>query len=179
LAWYESAHGINWLALRYFNVAGAEIGLAELETSIRIIPRSIRAAMGQGSPIRVFGNRYPTPDGTAVRDYVHVQDVSHANLLALKYLQKGGRSAVVNIGTGVGASVRQIIDTVAHLTGNQVPFVESESRTGDAASVIACPAKAQALLGWIPTRSDLKQIVLDAVTSYAGKTNLKTGTPVD
>lgn len=173
LPWYESAHGLNWLALRYFNVAGAEVGLAEPESSLRIIPRSILAALGDGSALRLFGARHPTFDGTAVRDYVHVLDVMQANLLAIRYLQARKTSAVVNIGSGSGVSVRQIIDAVASATGRPVPVIESDSRPGDAACVVACSAKVKALLGWVPARSDIKQIVADAVASYTSRANAR------
>lgn len=173
LQWYESAHALNWLALRYFNVAGAEIGLAEPESSQRIIPQSIHAALGNGSALQIFGARYPTFDGTAVRDYVHVLDVVQANLLAIRHLQARKASAVVNIGSGSGVSVRQIIDAVATATGRPVPFVESDARPGEAAGIVACSAKAQALLGWAPHHSDIKRIVGDAVASYVSSANAK------
>jgi UDP-glucose-4-epimerase GalE len=173
LPWYESAHGLRWVALRYFNVAGAAPGLAEPSASVRIIPRSVDAALGGGSTLRVFGARYPTVDGTAVRDYVHVVDVAQANLCALQYLQNGHPSAVMNIGSGVGVSVRQIIDTVSSITGRPVPFIESESRYGDAPVIVACPDKAMASLGWSPTLSNIHQIVEDTVASYRTKLSEK------
>jgi UDP-glucose-4-epimerase GalE len=169
LPWYESAHGLRWVALRYFNVAGAETGFAEPSSSIRIIPRSIDAALGRGPTLRVFGTQYPTADGTAVRDYVHVVDVAEANLCALQYLQNGRPSAVMNVGSGVGVSVRQIIDTVSSITGKPVPFIESQSRQGDAPVIVACPDRAMASLGWSPARSNINQIVEDTVTSYKTK----------
>jgi UDP-arabinose 4-epimerase len=166
LPWYERAHGMHWLALRYFNVAGSEINLAEPPSSARIIPRTIHAVLGEGPPVQLFGTRYATPDGTAVRDFVHVSDVAQANLLALRYVAAGKPGAVVNIGSGVGISVREIIDTVGSITGRPVPIREGPPQPGDAASAISDPAKARKLLGWTPSRSDLNRIVGDAVASY-------------
>jgi UDP-glucose-4-epimerase GalE len=166
LGWYERAHGMHWLALRYFNVAGAEATLGEPSCSTRIIPRAIHAAFGNGPSMEVFGTRYPTHDGTAVRDCVHVLDVAHGNRLAVQHVAAGKPGAVVNIGTGTGVSVRQIIAAVGTITGRPVPFSEGPPRNGDVVSAIADPARARTLLGWEPQRSDLKQIVADAVDAY-------------
>jgi UDP-glucose 4-epimerase len=171
LPWYERAHGLHWLALRYFNVGGAASGLGEPQGSARIVPRAIHAALTGAHPIRIFGTQYPTCDGTAVRDYVHVLDVARANLLALQYVAEGKPGAVVNIGTGNGVSVRQIVDVVGCIAGRAVPFSEGPPRLGDGVSLIADAAKARALLGWVPSQSDLTRIVTTAVASYLSRAN--------
>ena len=164
LPWYERAYGLHWLALRYFNAAGAERDLGKSQGSLRIVPRAIQAALMNGHSIRIFGTQYPTFDGTAIRDYVHVSDIAQANLLALQYVAEGKPGAVVNIGTGIGSSVRQIIDVVGRIAGRPVSFNEGPPRVGDVVSLIADPAKAQGLLRWVPSpRSDLTQIVADAI----------------
>lgn len=166
LPWYERAHGLHWLALRYFNAAGAEDDLGEEpEGSVRIIPRAVHAAIGDGPHLEVFGTTYPTSDGSAVRDYVHVSDVARANLLALRYVEQGHPGAVVNIGTGAGVSVLQIIEAVARQTGHLVPFRCNLARPGDPAHVIADIALAHELLGWTPIASDLTAIVDSVVRS--------------
>jgi len=176
LPWYERAFGLRWLALRYFNAAGAEGDLGEEAVrSVRIIPLTVHAALGHGHPIQIFGTSYPTRDGTAVRDYVHVSDIARANLLALQFVEQGHPGAVVNIGTGTGVSVRQIIDAVCDETGQSVPFREHLPRGGDAARVIADTARSRELLGWTPTQPDLAQIVASAVGSYRAQAAVEAG----
>lgn len=166
LPWYERAYGLGWMALRYFNAAGAEDDLGEEpEDSIRIIPRTVHAAIGGGPPIEVFGTTYPNNDGSAVRDYVNVSDVARANLLALRYVDQGRPGAVVNIGTGVGVSVLQILELVGKQTGRPVPSRLNLARAGDPAHVIADISVARALLGWTPEASDLATIVVSVLRS--------------
>jgi UDP-glucose-4-epimerase GalE len=176
LPWYERAFGLRWLALRYFNAAGAEGDLGEeAARSLRVIPLTVHAALGNGYPIQIFGTSYPTHDGTAVRDYVHVTDIARANLSALQFVEHGHPGAVVNIGTGIGVSVRQIIDAVGDETGQPVPFHEHLPRGGDAARVIANTARARELLGWTPTQPELAQIVASAVGSYRAQAAVEAG----
>jgi UDP-glucose-4-epimerase GalE len=160
LAWYERAYGLRWTALRYFNVAGAEDGLGEdLEASRRIIPRTIHAALGGGSPLQVFGVAFDTPDGSAVRDYVHVSDVARANLRALHYVEQGKDAAVINIGAGAGVSVLEIIREVGRQAGQRVPHRIEAARAGDPGCAISDASRARKLLGWTPAASGLESIV--------------------
>jgi UDP-arabinose 4-epimerase len=161
LKWYASAYGMRYVSLRYFNAAGAdpkgEIGeLHDPET--HLIPLAIFAAMGKAR-LKVFGNDYPTPDGTPLRDYVHVTDLADAHLRALSYLENGGESTVVNLGSGVGTSVLEVIRTVEALTGRAVPYDMGSRRPGDAPVLVADYNKARRLLGWEPKLSDIRTIV--------------------
>ena len=166
LPWYEQAFGLRWFALRYFNVAGAQDGLGEdLEGSRRIIPRTLHAASGDGAPLRVFGTSFATPDGSAVRDYVHVSDVARANLLALQYVERGSPPMVMNIAAGTGVSVLEIIAEVAVQTGCAVPHLLEEARAGDPGCAVASIARARTLLGWEPVASGLENIVGSVLSS--------------
>lgn len=157
-------HGLRSVCLRYFNAAGAaadeNIGEAHWPES-HLIPRAIRAALGLDPGFSVFGTDYPTPDGTAVRDYIHVEDLAAAHLAALRYLDAGGVTEACNLGTGEGASVRAIIDTVAACFGRDVPAMPGPRRAGDPPSLVADTAKAEKLLGWKATRK-LQDIVRSA-----------------
>jgi UDP-glucose 4-epimerase len=166
LRWYEHAHGLQWVALRYFNVAGVEpgSGLGEYaEKSTRVIPRAIHSALGSGDSFQVFGSGHMTPDGTAVRDYVHVSDVAAANLLAMRHLESNRPSAVMNIGSGAGVSVRQILDEVGRAVGHPVAMVNSPPRPGDPACVVAATERARQIIGWRPVHSTLREIVESAL----------------
>ncbi|MDA1194388.1 MAG: UDP-glucose 4-epimerase GalE [Planctomycetota bacterium] len=164
-----AASGMGWVALRYFNAAGglpAE-GVGEQHAvETHLIPLAIRAAR-VGHPLTVMGTDYPTPDGTCVRDYIHVADLASAHLAALDLLQTGFEGAAFNLGTGQGASVRQIIAAVGTAMGRDVPWVEGPRRAGDPPELVADPARARAALGWQPTRSDLASIAADAVACDA------------
>jgi UDP-glucose-4-epimerase GalE len=161
LPWYERAYGLRWVALRYFNAAGAgEDGLGEdIANSVRIIPRAVHSVVSAGSPLKVFGTTYPTIDGSAVRDYVHVNDIAQANLQALRFVERGNRGTVINIGSGEGVSVLQIIAAVSRQAGKEVPFSLSPERPGDAAYAVSNSTRAKELLNWVPTSSNLDQIV--------------------
>lgn len=151
LRWFGECHGLGWVALRYFNAAGAdpegELG-EEHEPETHLIPLVIGAALGVRGPVRVFGTDYPTPDGTAIRDYIHVSDLAQAHLRALEYLVQGGASQAFNLGTGVGHSVLEVIQTVERLGGRQVPFEEAPRRPGDPPVLVARAQKAASELGW-------------------------------
>ena len=161
---YERAHGIRSIALRYFNASGAdpegEIG-EDHAPEIHVIPRAIEAATG-GPGLQVFGDDYPTPDGTCLRDYIHVTDLADAHVKALASLEAGGPSACYNLGTGQPQSVRQVIDAVARVTGRDVPWTLAPRRPGDPAVLYAAADKAQAALQWTPRFGDLDTIVRTA-----------------
>lgn len=172
LPWYERAYGMRWVALRYFNVAGAEAELGEdILTSVRIIPRVVRAGIAGDPPLRVFGTTFPTFDGSAVRDYVHVSDIANANLRALRFVKQAGQGAVINIGSGIGTSVLQIISEVSLQTGVDVSFIPSPASPGDPACAISDAAKARTLIGWAPAHSTLDCIVASVIQSHRFKTS--------
>jgi len=162
LHWYGLAHGVRSVALRYFNAAGAdldgEIG-EEHEPETHLVPLAIGAALGRQPPLQVCGTDYPTPDGTAVRDYVHVCDLADAHVRALGYLLAGGDSAALNLGTGSGHSVREVVAAVERVARRAVPARDVARRAGDPPSLIADPARARDLFGWAPQCSDLETMV--------------------
>ena len=162
---YEAAYGLRYASLRYFNVAGAdadgELGeCREVET--HIIPLAINAVLGQGGPFQVMGTDYPNPDGTAIRDYIHVYDVAEANLAALRHLLAGGNSVLCNLGSGKGHSVRQILDGIASVAGRAVPCVQAPRRVGDPPAVIADISTAAKQLNWSPRQSSLATLIASA-----------------
>ncbi len=165
LHWYGSAHGFTHAILRYFNAAGAdpegEIG-EDHDPETHLIPLVLQAALGERAQIDVLGTDYPTPDGTAVRDYIHVQDLAEAHVKALDLLLKGGLSITVNLGTGIGHSVREVIAAAERITGRRVPRRDASRRFGDPPVLVADPARAGELLGWKPERSDLDTILKTA-----------------
>ena len=161
---YDRAYGFRFASLRYFNAAGAdesgEIGeLHDPET--HLIPLALRAAAGLGPELQVFGSDYPTPDGTCIRDYIHVNDLADAHVKALEHLAAGKDSFAVNLGTGNGASVQEVISAVERVSGKVVPRKNVARRPGDPPALVANPAKAQALLHWKATRG-LHEIVTTA-----------------
>jgi UDP-arabinose 4-epimerase len=165
LYWYEVAYGIRHMNLRYFNAAGAdpdgEIG-EDHDPETHLIPLVIAAAQGVNPTFEIFGTDYDTADGTAVRDYVHVCDLARAHVNALDYLVAGGHSASVNLGTGCGHSIREVISAVETISGRAVPVVEGPRRPGDPATLIANPQLGQTVLSWTPDKSDLQTIVRTA-----------------
>jgi len=161
---YDRAYGFRFASLRYFNAAGAdesgEIGeLHDPET--HLIPLALRAAAGIGPELQVFGSDYPTPDGTCIRDYIHVNDLASAHVKALEHLAAGKDSFAVNVGTGTGASVQEVISAVEEVTGKRVPRKMGPRRPGDPPALVANPAKAQALLQWKASRG-LRDVVATA-----------------
>jgi len=161
---FERAHGIHSVALRYFNAAGAdpdgELG-EDHAPEIHIIPRAIEAATG-GRGLQVFGDDYPTPDGTCLRDYIHVTDLADAHVRALEAIADTGTSGVYNLGTGRPHSVREVIDAVERVTGQHVPWTLAPRRDGDPAVLYAAAEKAQRELRWTPRFTDLDSIVRTA-----------------
>ena len=166
LHWYAGAYGLRFAALRYFNAAGAdpegEIG-EDHDPETHLIPRVLRAALGTGELVEIYGSDYPTADGTAIRDYIHVADLGDAHVRALGYLGAGGENGAMNLGTGEGCSVRQVIAAVERIAGRAVPFREAARRPGDPPELVADPALARARLGWEPHHSDLDTIIRTAL----------------
>ncbi len=162
LADFDFADGFKHVNLRYFNAAGAdpegEIGEAH-DPEPHLIPLAIEAAMGKRPHLAIFGTDYPTPDGTCIRDYIHVSDLARAHVLALKYLHDGGESRSFNLGNGQGYSIRQVIDTVQEVSGTEIPIVEALRRPGDPAILVGSSELIKATLGWEPQYPDLKTIV--------------------
>ena len=160
----ERACGIKWIALRYFNAAGAHpdgtIG-EDHANEVHVIPLAIRAANG-GTPLKVFGEDYPTPDGTCLRDYIHVMDLADAHLRALIALERGRPSNAFNVGTGTPHSVREVIDTVSRVVGKPVAWEPAPRRPGDPAVLYAAAERARNELGWRPKYADLEVIVRHA-----------------
>lgn len=165
LRWEGECHGLRWAALRYFNAAGCdpggEIGESH-EPETHLLPCLLRSVMDPREPFRLFGSDYPTPDGTCIRDYVHVNDLAEAHLRAWDYLRDGGRSGGFNLGTGQGYSIRQIIEKVEEVTGIGVPVEPAPRRAGDPAELVASPRLARERLGWTPRDSSLDEIVRTA-----------------
>jgi UDP-glucose-4-epimerase GalE len=166
---FERAYGIKSVALRYFNAAGADpdgdLG-EDHDPELHLIPLAIAAA-GDGAPLRVFGDDYPTPDGTCLRDYIHVSDLADAHVLALDRLQGGGASAAYNLGNGRPTSVRQVIDAVERVTGRRVAWSVAPRREGDPAVLFASSDRIKRDLGWRPRLEDLETIVRTAA-AWAG-----------
>ncbi|MEV6200985.1 UDP-glucose 4-epimerase GalE [Streptomyces sp. NPDC051771] len=162
-----AAHGLAAASLRYFNVAGAYGGLGERhDPESHLIPLVLQVALGRREAISVYGDDYPTPDGTCVRDYIHVADLAEAHLLALDAMTRGtvpaGEHLVCNLGNGNGFSVREVIETVRKVTGHPVPEIAAGRRPGDPAVLVASADAARERLGWIPSRPDLADVVADA-----------------
>ncbi|MGQ9806511.1 MAG: UDP-glucose 4-epimerase GalE [Chlorobiales bacterium] len=162
---YSTAYGLKYVALRYFNAAGAdesgEIG-EDHNPETHLIPLVLDAALGRRKHITIYGTDYNTPDGTCIRDYIHVTDLANAHVLGLKYLEKGGASDVFNLGNGNGFSVREVIETAGRITGRKIPFVESARRSGDPAKLIGSAEKAKRVLGWKPKFNQLETIIATA-----------------
>lgn len=162
LDWYRQIYGLHFAALRYFNAAGALPGRGEAHRpESHLIPLVLRVALGQAQAATIFGTDYPTPDGSAIRDYIHIADLVSAHLLALDALGERDR-LVYNLGNGNGYSVREVIETARLVTGHPLPAVESPTRTGDPARLVASSTRIRCELGWQPKYPDLKDIVASA-----------------
>ncbi len=165
LADFNRGHGLNFFSLRYFNAAGAdrEARIGERHSpETHLIPLVLQAASGRRDAITVFGRDYPTPDGTCIRDYVHVEDLCEAHLLALRALRRGHRGGFFNLGNARGFSVGEVIDVARQVTGKPIEVKEAERREGDPAVLVADAGEVQRTLGWRPKRADLGTIVEDA-----------------
>jgi len=165
LRWYGESYGLRWMALRYFNAAGAdpggEIG-EDHDPETHLIPLVIGAVQGTRPPVHMFGTDYATPDGSAIRDYIHVTDLADAHLRALDRLGAGAPSQAINLGTGRGHSVMQVVEMVARVSGKAVPRVESPRRPGDPPELVAAPVRAREVLGWTCQYAELETIVRHA-----------------
>lgn len=162
LYWLEAAYGLKWIALRYFNAAGAafdgSIG-EHHENETHLIPLTLQAALGQRENIKIFGTDYNTPDGTCIRDYIHVLDLADVHILALEALHKGVESGPLNVGTGHGYSVREVIETAKKVTGIDIPTVEAQRRAGDPAVLVAKVDNIKDRLKWKAKYSDINTVV--------------------
>jgi UDP-glucose 4-epimerase len=159
LHWFDQIHGLTFVSLRYFNVAGATARFGEhhrMET--HLIPRVLQAALGQAACVEVFGTDYPTPDGTCIRDYIHVRDLAQAHILALS----ASKSDTYNLGTGGGTSVKEVIDTCREITGHEIPVEERPRRAGDPPRLVAASDRARNQLGWNPEFENISAIVESA-----------------
>ncbi len=162
---FDHAHGLKAIALRYFNAAGADPGgeIGERhDPETHLIPLALDAAAGTRPALTVNGEDYATPDGTCIRDYIHVTDLAEAHVLALGHLLDGGESDRINLGTGQGASIREVLGAIARVTGHAVPYSFGPRRPGDPPALVADPARARAVLGWEPQLSDLDTIIATA-----------------
>jgi len=159
------AHGFSYVALRYFNVAGADpqarMGQRTPDAT-HLIKVACQAALGMRDAVSIFGTDYDTPDGTGIRDYIHIEDLAAAHLYALKYLEKGGVSTTINVGYGVGESVREVIGVVKEVSGIDFKVFEAPRRPGDPANLVAVADRIRTLLGWSPSYQDLHTIISDA-----------------
>lgn len=160
--WSDQAGGPKFVSLRYFNACGADdagdIG-EDHSPETHLIPLILQVPLGQRESISIFGTDYPTPDGTCIRDYIHVDDLAQAHIKAMNYLRNGGDSDIFNLGNGVGFSVREVIDTAGKVTGKKIKAVESGRRAGDPAQLIASSDKAKDILGWKPEKDSLEKII--------------------
>src|SRR5258706_990505 len=160
--WYRQIHGLHFAALRYFNACGAGPDRGEAhQPESHLIPRVLQIALGQAKSATIFGTDYPTPDGTCIRDYIHIADLVSAHLLALSGLEKRDK-LIYNIGSGNGFSVREVIEAARKVTGHPIPAIESPRRPGDSARLVASPKKITAELGWDPQHTNLQEIISSA-----------------
>ena len=162
LDWLNRIHGLRYVSLRYFNAAGAMSGRGENHNpETHLIPLVLKVALGQRDNVTIFGNDYPTPDGTCVRDYIHLQDLASAHVLSLQALSEHSK-LIYNLGNGRGFSVREVVEVARQVTGHPIPAVESPRRPGDPAVLVASSEKIQRELGWTPQFTKLEQIVSTA-----------------
>lgn len=163
--WTGKAHGLRFVSLRYFNACGAHISgnIGEAhKPETHLIPLILQVPLGQREHISVFGDDYPTKDGTCIRDYIHVTDLAQAHILAVKYLMAGNESNIFNLGNGIGFSVNEVIETARKVTGDSIKAVVEPRRAGDPAQLIASSEKARSILGWNPQHADLEEIIATA-----------------
>ena len=157
---YDGTYGLKFMSLRYFNAAGATQARGEHhEPESHLVPNVLAAALGEKPEVPVFGTNYPTPDGTAIRDYVHVIDLAEAHIQSLEHLRRGGASDFINLGTGHGFSVLEVIETARKITGAPIPIRKEPPRPGDPAKLVADNAKARQVLGWTPIHSSMPEIL--------------------
>ena len=163
--WVAEAHGLRYVSMRQFNACGADengiIGEAHNPES-HLIPIILQVPNGKRETISIYGTDYDTPDGTCIRDYIHVTDLAQAHILAVKYLYNGGKSDIFNLGNGVDYSVREVIETARKVTGRPIPVTETSRRAGDPARLVASSEKAKRILGWKPVHNCLEEIIASA-----------------
>lgn len=180
LRWWEAAHGLRWMALRYFNAAGAdpdgEIG-EDHDPETHLIPLCIQAALGQRNGVDLYGTDYPTHDGSAIRDYIHVSDLADAHVRAVARLTQGSESMALNLGTGVGHSVREVVAAVREASGRDFPVRVAPRRAGDPAQLVADARLAVERLDWTPRHSALRTIVATAWNWHAARREHVAGAP--
>jgi UDP-glucose 4-epimerase len=161
LGWYDRAYSLKYVSLRYFNAAGASAKCGEdHEPESHLIPIALQVALGKRQHLEVYGCDYPTPDGTCVRDYIHVQDLAAAHILAIEAMDRGSR--IYNLGNGLGFSVKEVIDAARKVTRHEIPVVETGRRPGDPPELVASSERIRAELGWAPQHPDLEDIVQTA-----------------
>ncbi|MDH3468220.1 MAG: NAD-dependent epimerase/dehydratase family protein, partial [Gammaproteobacteria bacterium] len=168
---YDQAYDMRYVALRYFNAAGADpkgrLGERH-DPETHLIPLVLQTATGQRDAITIYGNDYPTEDGTCIRDYIHVRDLCRAHLLALEYLNSGASSEIFNLGNGEGFSVNEVIDTARRVTGRRILSINGPRRKGDPVRLVADADRARCVLGWVPEFNDIETIVADAWNWHLG-----------
>lgn len=162
MRWVGQAHGISWVSLRYFNVAGAleggEIG-EDHSPETHLVPIMLQVPLGKRDALTIYGDDYPTPDGTCIRDYIHVMDLADAHLRALDHLRSGGPGGIFNLGNGLGFSVKEMLEAARRVTGSPIPVTMGPRRAGDPARLVAASDKAQQVLGWQPAFTDIEGII--------------------
>lgn len=165
MKWCSIAYGIKYVSLRYFNVAGArECGKfgEDHHPETHLIPLILQVPLGKREYIKIFGEDYDTPDGTCIRDYIHVEDLINAHILAVEYLKNGGENNIFNLGSNQGFSVKEIVETARKITGHAIPAQIGDRRVGDPSILVASSEKAKTILGWNPTRTNIEKIIEDA-----------------
>lgn len=164
LKWFDVCHGLRFASLRYFNAAGAALDAQigeDWSMTLNLVPLVMKAALGRAPVLKVFGTDYPTPDGTAIRDYIHVMDLADAHIKALEYLKANEQSHIFNLGTGKGSSVQEVVDTARRISGVELPIEYAQRRPGDPVAIYADNRKARELLGWKP-QYGLEEIIQSA-----------------
>ncbi|MBO0440831.1 UDP-glucose 4-epimerase GalE [Candidatus Enterococcus ikei] len=165
MKWCDNAYGMRYVALRYFNVAGAKSDASigeDHDPETHLIPIILQAALGQRDYLGIYGDDYDTPDGTCIRDYVYIEDLIAAHIAALDYLQKGNRSDIFNLGSNTGYSVKEMLEAAREVTGKEIPAKVLPRRAGDPSKLVASSEKAKTILGWQPQVTDIKQIIKTA-----------------
>lgn len=165
MRWVKQAHGINFVSLRYFNVAGADDGgdIGEAHNpETHLVPIMLQVPLGQRDALTVYGEDYPTPDGTCIRDYIHVTDLADAHLRAVDHLRTGGEGGIFNLGNGLGFSVKEMLTAARDVTGHPIPVIMGQRRPGDPARLVAAADKARRVLGWKPRVTSVTDIIASA-----------------
>lgn len=165
MKWCDNAYGIHYVALRYFNVAGAKSDSSigeDHDPETHLIPIILQTALGQRDYLGIYGDDYDTPDGTCIRDYVYIEDLIEAHIAALEYLQKGNESNIFNLGSNTGYSVKEMLEAARDVTGKEIPAKILPRRAGDPSKLVASSEKAKTILGWQPQMTDIKQIIKTA-----------------